>query len=49
VVQCRGVKDGEVEVGGWVEKYPCRSSGREDGIGGFWEGEDWERGFTFEM
>jgi hypothetical protein len=27
-----------VEVSGWVEEYPHRSRGREDGIGGFWEG-----------
>ena len=26
---------GEVGVGGWVGEHPHRSSGREDGIGGF--------------
>ena len=36
--QCRGIEEGEVGVGGWVEEHPYRSRGREDGIGGFWEG-----------
>jgi hypothetical protein len=40
--QCRGIKDREVGVGRWVEEHPHRSRGREDGIGGFWEGENQE-------
>jgi hypothetical protein len=33
-----GVEGGEVGVGGWVEEHPPRSRGREDVMGGFWEG-----------
>jgi hypothetical protein len=36
--QCRGIEVKEVGVGGWVEKHPHRSMGREDGIGGLQEG-----------
>jgi hypothetical protein len=35
-------------VGGWVE-HPHRSSGREDGTGGFWEGGKSRKGITLEM
>jgi hypothetical protein len=28
---------------GWVEEHPHRNRGREDGIGGFWEGVNRER------
>jgi hypothetical protein len=42
--QCRGIEGREVGVGGWVEEHPHRSRGREDGIGGLWEGRNWERG-----
>jgi hypothetical protein len=38
MLQCRGIEGREVGVGGWVEEHPYRSRGREDGIGGFWEG-----------
>ena len=31
--QCRGIKGGEVGVGGSVEKHPHRSRGKEGGIG----------------
>ena len=44
MTQCRGIEGGKVEVGGWVEEHPHRSRGREDGIGGLWEGRNWERG-----
>jgi hypothetical protein len=36
-------------MGGWVEEHPHRSRGREDGIGGFWEGRKLGKGITFEM
>jgi hypothetical protein len=32
-----------------VEEHPHRSREREDGIGGFWEGEESGKGLTFEM
>jgi hypothetical protein len=54
MLQCRRIEDGEVEVGGWVggwvEEPPHRSCGRENGIGGFWEGGrgPW-KGIPFEM
>jgi hypothetical protein len=35
--QCRGIKDREVGMGGWVKGHSHRSRGREDGIGGFQE------------
>jgi hypothetical protein len=42
--QCKGIEGGEVGVGGWVVEHPHRSRGREEGIGSFWEGGNWERG-----
>jgi hypothetical protein len=39
----------EVVVGGWVEEYPHRSRGREDGIECFWEGGILGKGITFEV
>ena len=44
--QCRVIEGGEVRVGGWVDEHPHRSSGREDGIGGF---RGAGKGLTFEM
>jgi hypothetical protein len=41
VRECQGR---EVEVDGWVQEHPPRSSGRENGIGGFWGRGDQERG-----
>jgi hypothetical protein len=46
--QCRGIEDGEAEVGGWVEEHPHRSRGREErkrGSGGQGPG----KSITFEM
>jgi hypothetical protein len=34
-------------VGGWVEEHPHKSREREDGVGGFWEGEQ-RKGITVE-
>jgi hypothetical protein len=48
MTQCRGIEGGEVGVGEWVEEHPHRSRGREDMIGGVWEGE-LGKGITFEM
>jgi hypothetical protein len=36
-------------VGEWVKELPHRSRGREDGIGGFREEVETEKGVTFEM
>ena len=36
--QGRGTEGGEVGVVGWLEQHPHRNRGREDGIGGFWRG-----------
>ena len=47
--QCRGIEDGEVGVGGWVEEHPHRSRAREDLIGCFWEGGKLGKGITFEI
>ena len=41
--QCRAIKGGQVGVGGCVEEHPHRSRGREDRIGGFWEGKGTEK------
>jgi hypothetical protein len=53
MLQYRGTDDGEVGVGGWVggwvDEHPHRSSGREDVIGCFQEGEELGTGITFEM
>jgi hypothetical protein len=49
MLQCRAIEVGEVGVGGWMEKHPHRSSGKEDVIGYFWEGEKPKKGITFEM
>ena len=43
--QCRGTEGKEVGVmGRWVEEHPHRSRRREDGIGGFQEEGNRERG-----
>jgi hypothetical protein len=42
--QCRGIEDREVGVGGWVGSTLIEAGGGGDGIGGFQEGGDWERG-----
>ena len=42
--QHRGIEGREVGVGGWVEEHLHRSREREDGIGGFQEGGNWESG-----
>jgi hypothetical protein len=47
--QCRGIKGGEMGVGRWVEEHPHRRRGREDVIGGFWEGRKLGKGITFEI
>ena len=47
--QCRGIKGGEVGVGGWMEEHPHRSRGREDVIGCFQEGGKLGKGITLEM
>lgn len=47
--QCRGIEDGEAEVGGWVEEHPHRSRGREGVIECFEEGGNPGKGITFEM
>jgi hypothetical protein len=47
--QFKGIEDREEGVGEWVEEYPHRSRGREDGIGGFWECGKPGKGITFEM
>ena len=46
--QSRGIENGEVGVG-CVEEHPHRSRRREDGIGGFQEGEKQGKGMTFEV
>jgi hypothetical protein len=48
--QCRGIKGGEVGVGGWVEEHHHRSKGgREDVIGCIQEGGKQGKGITFEI
>jgi hypothetical protein len=47
--RCRGIEAGEMGVGGWMEAYPHRSRGREDGIGGFWEKGKLGKEITFEI
>ena len=49
VPQCRGIKGGEVGVGGLVDEHPHRSRRKEDVIGGFWEKGKLGKGITFEM
>jgi hypothetical protein len=43
--QCRGIKDREVEVDGWMEEHPHRSRGREDGIEASRRGVNRKRGY----
>jgi hypothetical protein len=45
--QCRGIKGGEVGVGGWVEEHHHRSRRREDMMGSFQEGGKAGKGITF--
>jgi hypothetical protein len=47
--QCRGIEDGEVGVGGWVEEHHHRSRRREDVIACFQEGGKPGKRITFEM
>jgi hypothetical protein len=44
IIEIRGIEGGEVEVGRWVKEHPHRSTGEEDGVGGFREGGNWGRG-----